>query len=288
MTQEMVKISDARVSTDNNVQKLQITDYKQPEKQICDLDLVENAVHRIAKLKGKNIDNIIEIGKILHDFCQENNAKSTYNALLKHKDVNLKRTQADKYVAVYDFCINKMKDCQSTDNYKNLGVEKIALLNQINDSRNIEEISQFVTEKEITVKPLKTMIEFLNQDEMLTVESSYRKTLQQIKEVKQLKKEQTKNQESATSEYVKQLEEKNKQLEKEIMELKTKLGLQTKEEKSKNIEAIEQSVNNYADNSDTVQESKNITFNSNDTNNEIKQFSELAIKKDSNKWEYAS
>ena len=292
MEQEEKQNNIIDVAVDNTGENKQVIDSNMQE-QKSEQNVIEETAHNIAELKGENIDNFIKIGNILYDFCHKYDTKSAYKSLLEHKDVNLKRTQANKYMDVYDYCTNKSKNCQSTGRYKILGVEKMAILNRLTDVNNIDECENLVIEKSATVKQLKIMVDWSNENQNYSSNEAYKNAIDRIEQEKIQRKEQAYSSSEAIDEY-KQQQEEIMQLKEKIIELEKKLqkyeSIENHTYKAE-IDAVDSVIKSSIDIdkvSEPVDEDSNETKISNDSNCEHNSFNNLIIKNPKSGKELAS
>lgn len=175
-------------------------------------------VQKIKELKLKNDQNSIAIGNILLQYKSKTNNERDFRNLLKHGDVNIKRTQADKLIKVSEFC------CQSTEKvnlYTKLGIEKFAILIDAKFETKFESIANFVDEKNISVSQLKKLIGKIKKQPNMPIEGLFTKLKEELKEARKLKK----NSPNENVDYVarcKSLEKRVKDLEEELKLYKQK------------------------------------------------------------------
>ena len=170
-------------------------------------------VQKIKELKLKNGQNSIAIGNILLQYKSKTNNERDFRNLLKHRDVTLKRTQADKLMKVARFC------CQSTekvDLYMMLGIEKFAILIDAELENKFECLAKFVNDKKISVSQLKKLIGKIKEQPNMPIEGLFTKLKEELKEARKVNKKFSKEQIDYAAEceklkkYVAELEEKLK------------------------------------------------------------------------------
>lgn len=190
-------------------------------------------IQTIALLKRDISVNFFDIGGILKKYKSSNNNRDYYY-LLKHPMVDVKKSQANKIIAVHNY-ISNVHSGQLTGIQIRLGIEKLYEISTINDNEYYEKLEDYTLEKKLTVTVLKSIVENINQNVGITVEDAHDKALKDIK-AKKTTQDKTYSQAdvNALNEKIKQLEEKNKQLEQELEE--QKLLSQTQEEVPDNTE----------------------------------------------------
>lgn len=171
-------------------------------------------VQKIKELKLKNGQNSIAIGNILLQYKSKTNNERDFRNLLKHGDVNIKRTQAEKLVKVSKFC------CQSTEkvnSYIKLGIEKFAILIDAKLETKFESIANFVDKKNISVSQLKKLIGKIKEQPNTPIEGLFTELKEELKEARNVNKKSSKEQIDYAAECEK--------LKKYVAELETELKL---------------------------------------------------------------
>lgn len=172
--------------------------------------LFTETVQKIKELKLKNGQNSIAIGNILLQYKSKTNNERDFRNLLKHGDVNIKRTQAEKLVKVSKFC------CQSTEkvnSYIKLGIEKFAILIDAKLETKFESIANFVDKKNISVSQLKKLIGKIKEQPNMPIEWLFTELKEELKEARKVNKKSSKEQIDYVAEceklkkYVAELEE---------------------------------------------------------------------------------
>lgn len=167
-------------------------------------------VQKIKELKLKNGQNSIAIGNILLQYKSKTNNERDFRNLLKHGDVNIKRTQADKLIKVSEFC------CQSTEKvnlYTKLGIEKFAILIDAKLENKFESVANFVDEKNISVSQLKKLIGKIKEQPNMPIEGLFTELKEELKEARKVNKKSSNEQIDYAAEceklkkYVAELEE---------------------------------------------------------------------------------
>ena len=128
---------------------------------------LNECAEKIAELKQKKTVNIVQIGSVLSQFQEahftDKEHKKIFNELLKNERVMLKRTQAEKHIKAYKFCVKCINSCQSANIFKKLGIEKIALIISVKDKQKQFALGQVVVEKNLSVKQLQYITLILNK-----------------------------------------------------------------------------------------------------------------------------
>ena len=123
--------------------------------------------NEIEQLKLSNDKNILKIAKVIITYLEkykfEDSKDSFYQHLLNLENVQIKRTQADKYIAVYKYCEKKHKDNESTEKRLKLGIEKLHLVTLLEDEAKQEKLEEFITDKNLTVKKLGELVKLQNK-----------------------------------------------------------------------------------------------------------------------------
>lgn len=123
--------------------------------------------NEIARLKLSNDKNVLKIAKVIITYREKyklDNWEDMYKHLLNSENVKIKKTQADKYIAVYDYCYKKYQKTQTTENMLNLGIEKLYLISTLEDKEKQEKLENFISEKKKSVKELEKLVKLLNRN----------------------------------------------------------------------------------------------------------------------------
>lgn len=171
-------------------------------------------VQKIKELKLKNGQNSVVIGEILLEYKSKTSNERNFRNLLKHREVNIKRTQADKLIKVSEFC------CQSTEKvnlYTKLGIEKLAILIDAKLENKFESIAKFVDDKKISVSQLKKLIGKIKEQPNMSIERLFTELKEELKEARNVNKKSSKEQIDYAAECEK--------LKKYVAELETELKL---------------------------------------------------------------
>lgn len=167
-------------------------------------------VQKIKELKLKNGQNSIAIGNILLQYKSKTSDEQNFKNLLKHRDVNLKRTQADKLIKVSKFCY---QSAEKVDLYMMLGIEKFAILLDAKLETKFESVANFVHEKNISVSQLKKLIGKIKEQPNMPIEWLFTELKEELKEARKVNKKSSKEQIDYVAEceklkkYVAELEE---------------------------------------------------------------------------------
>lgn len=175
-------------------------------------------VQKIKELKLKNGQNSIAIGNILLQYKSKTSDERNFRNLLKHREVSLKRTQADKLIKVSEFCY---QSTEKVNLYTKLGIEKFAILIDAKLETKFESIANFVDEKNISVSQLKKLIDKIKEQPNMPIEGLFTELKEELKEARKLKK----NSPNENVDYVarcKSLEKRVKDLEEELKLYKQK------------------------------------------------------------------
>ena len=142
-------------------------------------------VQKIKELKLKNGQNSIAIGNILLQYKSKTNNERDFRNLLKHGDVNIKRTQADKLIKVSKFCC---QSAEKVDLYMMLGIEKFAILIDAELEDKFECLAKFVDDKKISVSQLKKLVGKIKEQPSMPIEGLFTELKEELKEASKLKK----------------------------------------------------------------------------------------------------
>lgn len=134
-----------------------------------DDEVYEETANKICKIKEKDMVNFIEIGKNLLVFKEayQKQGESYLRRFLNDPRVKIGRTQANKYMAVAQFYANKEDNCQLTDSFKKLGIEKICLIMQVKNVEYHKDLEIFIYKRKLSVSQLKEIIYDFNTIENL-------------------------------------------------------------------------------------------------------------------------
>ena len=118
------------------------------------------------ELQKLSIDkNFLKIAKVIITYKEKYAFDGRkWTEMYKHllDEVQIKRTQADKYIAVYNYCYEKYQKKQSTENMLKLGIEKLYLVSMLEDKTMQEKLEEFITVKKLSVKELTGIIKLQN------------------------------------------------------------------------------------------------------------------------------
>lgn len=208
---------------------------------------------KIAQLKQNNATNVAKIGSVLSQFKEayltDKEQNKIFNELLKL--VNLRRTQAEKHIKVYHFCVECINKCQSTNIFDKLGIEKVALLLNLENKELQITLGKVVIEKNLSVKQLQYITLILNKGLFENLNEAVNKTLNLTnkslrEEISKLRKKNSINKNSWQEQYnelsqnFKLLSDENNSLKEKIKVLELQLSnLQNKEILTQNSEEKE-------------------------------------------------
>ena len=121
----------------------------------------------IQNLSLGNNKNILKIAKVLITYTEKNYKIEPDSPLigniLAREDVNIKKTQANKYIAVYKYCSSKHIDEKSTEKRLKLGIEKLYLITKLEDKEFQEKLEEFVSVEKLNVNELDKLIKIQNK-----------------------------------------------------------------------------------------------------------------------------
>lgn len=167
-------------------------------------------VQKIKELKLKNGQNSVVIGEILLEYKSKTSDERNFRNLLKHPDVSLKRTQADKLIKVSKFCT---QSTEKVNSYIKLGIEKFAILIDAKLENKFESVANFVDEKNISVSQLKKLIGKIKEQPNMPIEGLFTELKEELKEARKVNKKSSNEQIDYAAEceklkkYVAELEE---------------------------------------------------------------------------------
>ena len=143
-----------------NEEKEIFTEYLAKNNLVKESDFAEE----IENLKLSNNRNFLKIAKVIITYKSKYTFNVNWKFMYQHllNEVKIKRTQADKYVAVYNYCYKKFERNQLTKNTLNLGIEKLNLVTMLEDETNQEKLEEFITIKKLNVKELGDLIKIQN------------------------------------------------------------------------------------------------------------------------------
>lgn len=121
-----------------------------------------DVMNEIARLKQENDTNFIKLGRNLLELLDGHLVGEVFYSYLRHEQVKLKRTQALKYIEVYNYCNRKFRQNQLTEATLKLGIEKLYLLSRLENMEQAEQLEQFILDKNLSVKKLAKVVEILN------------------------------------------------------------------------------------------------------------------------------
>lgn len=203
-TQTTKVITNKKEASDNKILIETNNDASFEEKQFAE------TVQKIKELKLKNGQNSIAIGNILLQYKSKTSNERNFRNLLKHPDVNLKRTQAEKSMKVSKFCC---QSAEKVDLYMMLGIEKFAILIDAELEDKFECLAKFVDDKKISVSQLKKLIGKIKEQPNMPIEGLFTELKEELKEARKVNKKSSKEQIDYVAEceklkkYVAELEE---------------------------------------------------------------------------------
>lgn len=122
---------------------------------------------QIEQLKLSNEKNFLKIAKVIISYLDKHkfgdDKDNFYQHLLDLENVQIKRTQADKYIAVYKYCEEKYKKNTLTENTIKLGIEKLYYVTTLEDKTKQEKLENFITAKKLTTKKLAELVKIQNK-----------------------------------------------------------------------------------------------------------------------------
>ena len=122
---------------------------------------------QIEQLKLSNEKNFLKIAKVIITYLDKHNfgsdKDSFYQHLLDLENVQIKRTQADKYIAVYKYCEEKYKKNTLTENTIKLGIENLYYVTTLADKTKQEKLEEFITDQKLTAKKLAELVKIQNK-----------------------------------------------------------------------------------------------------------------------------
>lgn len=178
-TQTTKAITNKKEASDNKILIETNNDASFEQKQFAE------TVQKIKELKLKNGQNSIAIGNILLQYKSKTSDEQNFKNLLKHRDVNLKRTQADKLIKVSKFCY---QSAEKVDLYMMLGIEKFAILLDAKLETKFESVANFVHEKNISVSQLKKLIGKIKEQPNMPIEWLFTELKEELKEARKVNK----------------------------------------------------------------------------------------------------
>ena len=181
---------------------------KQPE---IDKQLFDDLLSSFIEAKTQSSIDQLRIAEIVKQ-AEEKLNKKRWREWIRHPKINLKRTQAQKLVSVSIFC---KKNSQSTDIFKNHGIEKTYIIAQIEDIEVQSTVLEYVLTNPISTKLLKKAIKLMDSEHI-----SFSEAIEKAKIPKQTQKKNSELEELKQA-FLK-LQETNKNLEKQLIEERQK------------------------------------------------------------------
>ena len=120
-------------------------------------------MNALLQAKEKIKQSFMDIAKTLYEAKQEL-SNEDFKQLLKDKRINLKETQVNKLISIYN--VYQKAIPQSTELINIQGVEKAYLLSSIADNDKRTEMEKELISNKITVKKLGKIVDKINDDNL--------------------------------------------------------------------------------------------------------------------------
>lgn len=189
-------------------------------KEIQECSDIEKTAKEILEVKGSDIEVKIQLGKIFKDF-KDNHTEDELKNLLKHKDVNMKLSQAKKCIRLYKYCNKDVNRQLTTETHARVGIEKIIKITNLKDEEKQAELELFVSKKIISVVELGKTVKILNKN-TYDFDTALKMAQTQLEQENQNKNNSTKNNINWENK-CKELEERVKDLEQKLQKYEAKI-----------------------------------------------------------------
>ena len=122
----------------------------------------EELKNSIIDLKKDSTNNFLKIGRNLLESIEGEVLTKSFDDFVNNEEIQIKKSQAIKYIETYNYCNYKFKNAQPTDESIKLGIEKLYLVTKLEARENRERLEKFISDKKLTVKQLAKLVEVLN------------------------------------------------------------------------------------------------------------------------------